>query len=156
VSLVAILDADKEGFLRSTRSLIQTCGRAARNVNGKVFMYADVVTESMKKAVEETTRRRKIQEKYNRLHHITPTTIEKKILSTFMPEHYPQPQVQGEQIEEFMPAFTSGDDLDKLVISLEKEMREASKSLEFEKAAVIRDQLKGLKQLILFDFATSS
>ncbi len=75
VSLVAILDADKEGFLRSTRSLIQTCGRAARNVNGKVFMYADIYTESMRKAVEETSRRRKIQERFNQLHHITPTSV---------------------------------------------------------------------------------
>ncbi len=156
VSLVAILDADKEGFLRSTRSLIQTCGRAARNVNGKVFMYADIYTESMRKAVEETSRRRKIQERFNQLHHITPTSVEKRISGAFLPQHYSQPDDHAKQIEEPVSEFKSGEDLEKLIMSLEKEMREASKSLAFEKAAMIRDQIKGLKQLIIFDFAATS
>ncbi|MCU0600144.1 MAG: UvrB/UvrC motif-containing protein, partial [Desulfobacterales bacterium] len=139
-----------------TRSLIQTCGRAARNVNGKVFMYADIYTESMRKAVEETSRRRKIQERFNQLHHITPTSVEKRISGAFLPQHYSQPDDHAKQIEEPVSEFKSGEDLEKLIMSLEKEMREASKSLAFEKAAMIRDQIKGLKQLIIFDFAATS
>ncbi len=152
VSLVAILDADKEGFLRSTRSLIQTCGRAARNVNGKVIMYADMMTDSMRQAVEETTRRRKIQEAFNKLHQITPSTIEKKIETAFIPVPYSQPEINHHFIEETRPLHPTEDNLDKLIASLEKEMRQASKSLEFEKAAVIRDQINALKQLWVFDF----
>ena len=155
VSLVAILDADKEGFLRSTRSLIQTCGRAARNVNGTVLMYGDVITESMKKAADETKRRREIQAAYNKKHTITPATIDKKIASGF--EHiYQQPAGQANgQVAEPIADYTSLDNLDSKIKRLEKEMHEAAKDLEFEKAARLRDRINDLKKLMVFDFAAS-
>jgi len=133
VSMVAILDADKEGFLRSTRSLIQTCGRAARNVNGTVLMYADVITESMKNATNETNRRREIQTAYNEKHAITPATIDKKIASGF--EHiYHQPAGHaGEQVAESLTDYTSRDNLEVKIKRLEKEMHQAAKDLEFQK-----------------------
>ncbi|MFP4533362.1 MAG: excinuclease ABC subunit UvrB [Desulfobacterales bacterium] len=155
VSLVAILDADKEGFLRSTRSLIQTCGRAARNVNGTVLMYGDVITESMQKAADETNRRREIQAEYNKKHTITPATIDKKIASGF--EHiYQQPGGQENgQVAEPIADYTSLDNLDSKIRRLEKEMHEAAKDLEFEKAARLRDRINDLKKLMVFDFAAS-
>ncbi len=152
VSLVAILDADKEGFLRSTRSLIQTCGRAARNVNGTVLMYADVITESMKKAADETNRRRDIQTAYNEAHTITPMTIDKKIGSGF--EHlYSQSKGQGNrQVEEPLSDYTSLENLEGKIKTLEKEMHQAAKDLEFEEAAKLRDRINDLKKLMVFDF----
>jgi excinuclease ABC subunit B len=145
VSLVAILDADKEGFLRSAGALIQTVGRAARNVEGTAILYADQMTDSMKAAIEETNRRRAIQEAYNTEHGITPESVKKNIgelLSTIYEADYaPIPEVQESPEER----FRSLDDLEKEIKALEKKMREAAKSLEFEKAAEIRDQLKTLR-----------
>ena len=148
VSLVAILDADKEGFLRSERSLIQTCGRAARNVNGKVIMYADVITMSMKKAIDETTRRRKIQEEYNKKHGITPQTIKKSISdilsSVYEADYFTVPTIM-EKGKEYIPSS----EMPKLIAKMEKEMKEAAKKMEFERAAEIRDRIKKLKDMDL-------
>jgi len=153
VSLVTILDADKEGFLRSTRSLIQTFGRAARNVNGEIIMYGDVLTDSMKEAIAETDRRRKIQADYNLRHHITPTSIEKAIspvFEAFFEKHVePVPAVK-ESIAGF--GASDIDRLDTVIAKLEKEMKLAVKALEFEKAAEIRDKIKSLKQSVIFEF----
>jgi excinuclease ABC subunit B len=151
VSLVAILDADKEGFLRSNRSLIQTCGRAARNSDGLVIMYADVITGSMKNAIDETNRRRKIQLKYNRKHHITPSTIHKEIkpLFDYRLDASPEPTPK---VAETTTTFNDTDELENTVEKLEMEMAEAAKALEFERAAEIRDRIKGLKKLMIFDF----
>ncbi|MGB9439205.1 MAG: excinuclease ABC subunit UvrB, partial [Desulfobacterales bacterium] len=134
VSLVAILDADKEGFLRSTRSLIQTCGRASRNAHGKVIMYADVVTKSMKVAIDETNRRRKIQRAYNRAHNITPETIQKDITQIFNFEN-DREDYASDQVAETVAAYKSLDDIDAVIVSLKKEMNQAAKDLEFERAA---------------------
>ncbi len=144
VSLVAILDADKEGFLRSERSLIQTIGRAARNANGHVIMYADRITDSMKKAIDETKRRRTIQEAYNKKHGITPQTIQKKI-----PDLIRATQA-AEQEETYVTKVTKGKkltkaEIEKLIASLEQEMKEAAKSLDFERAAELRDTIFELK-----------
>lgn len=144
VSLVCILDADKEGFLRSERSLIQTIGRAARNANGKVIMYGDHITESMQKAIDETNRRRQIQEAYNKEHHIIPQTIHKEIHDL----------IQGkETMEEASSLLQKGKKATKqakkkLIDDLEKEMKEAAKVLDFERAMELRDiilELKGEK-----------
>ncbi|RJQ14993.1 MAG: excinuclease ABC subunit UvrB [Nitrospiraceae bacterium] len=140
VSLVAIFDADKEGFLRSGRSLIQTSGRAARNVNGIVIFYADKITGSMKTAIDETTRRRKIQEAYNKKHKITPTSIKKEItniLSSIYEADYWTVQAVAEEKVEY------GDE--SVIIKLEEEMKEAAKRLDFEKAAEIRDRIRAIK-----------
>lgn len=144
VSLVAILDADKEGFLRSERSLIQTIGRAARNANGHVIMYADNMTESMKKAIDETKRRRSIQEAYNEEHGIEPKTIIKKI-----PEVIRATQAAEEEAT-YVTKITKGKkltkaEIDKLVETLEQEMKEASRALDFERAAELRDTIFELK-----------
>ncbi|MGG2109463.1 excinuclease ABC subunit UvrB [Lysinibacillus pakistanensis] len=144
VSLVAILDADKEGFLRSERSLIQTIGRAARNANGHVIMYADNITDSMKKAIEETKRRRTLQMAYNEEHGITPKTIVKKI-----PDVIRATQVAEEE-ESYVTKATKGKRLTKvekeqLLASLEVEMKEAAKALDFERAAELRDTIFELK-----------
>lgn len=144
VSLVAILDADKEGFLRSERSLIQTIGRAARNANGHVIMYADNITDSMKKAIEETKRRRTLQMAYNEEHGITPKTIVKKI-----PDVIRATQVAEEE-ESYVTKATKGKKLTKvekeqLLASLEVEMKEAAKALDFERAAELRDTIFELK-----------
>ncbi|HWK21916.1 MAG TPA: excinuclease ABC subunit UvrB [Ureibacillus sp.] len=144
VSLVAILDADKEGFLRSERSLIQTIGRAARNSNGHVIMYADNMTDSMKKAIGETKRRRSIQEAYNKEHGITPMTIQKKI-----PELIRATQA-AETEETYVTKVTKGkkmtkSEIEKLIASLEIEMKEAAKALDFERAAELRDTIFELK-----------
>jgi excinuclease ABC subunit B len=145
VSLVAILDADKEGFLRSAGSLIQTVGRAARNVEGMAILYADSVTASMKAALDETNRRRAIQETYNREHAITPESIRKNIgelLSSVYEADYAGVPEVAEAPEE---RYRSLEDLNKEIKVLEKEMRDAAKALEFERAAQIRDRLKGLR-----------
>ena len=172
VSLVAILDADKEGFLRSDRSLIQTIGRAARNVNGKVIMYADRITGSMERAIEETERRRHIQESYNKEHHIVPKSIEKKVTDlielTKMDEAAEENKAYGKKERkkksaaapaqekkepraeaaerQAEPAAMDRETLHALITATEKEMREAAKQLEFERAAVLRDRLGELRQ----------
>ncbi|MEE8484263.1 MAG: excinuclease ABC subunit UvrB, partial [Nitrospinota bacterium] len=144
VSLVAILDADKEGFLRSETSLIQTSGRAARNLAGTVIMYADKVTGSMKRAIDEMDRRRKIQIKFNHKHGITPQSIEKKIYERMTSTLYDAPLVSEEKSE-----YGSVDEIEEMIRKLEKEMREAAKELNFEFAADCRDKIKELKQLDL-------
>jgi excinuclease ABC subunit B len=150
VSLVAILDADKEGFLRAERSLIQTIGRAARNVNGKVLMYADRETDSMAKAIGETGRRRIRQELYNREHGITPMTIVKAIQ-----------ELAGTPQDDFVDlgqaALPRGrgkkavpvDDLPKMISSLKRQMFDLAEELEFEKAAAVRDRIAELEQMAL-------
>jgi len=150
VALVAILDADKEGFLRSARSLIQTCGRTARNARGKVVMYADVITRSMQQCIDETDRRRKIQEAYNQRHGITPETIQKDITRVFdFGKENDDPAI--DHVAEAIEAYKSLDDIDAAINSLEKEMDEAAKNLEFEKAANLRDQIRALQKLIVLE-----
>jgi excinuclease ABC subunit B len=142
VSAVAILDADKEGFLRSQTSLVQTIGRAARNVNAKVFLYADKVTKSMQNAIDETYRRRKIQLKYNKEHNIIPETIRKEIRKSLTE------QIKARKTARQAVQF-SDEEFEKveLAAQIEKEMFEAAKNLDFERAAFLRDQLKELKDL---------
>ncbi len=143
VSLVAILDADKEGFLRSERSLIQTTGRAARNVNGEVIFYADVITGSLKKAIEETNRRRRIQEDYNRRMHITPETVKSNIKdiagSIYESDYWTVPVAAAEE-----KAGYAVDE--KTLRRLEEEMKEAAKRLDFERAAELRDRIRNLRK----------
>ncbi|MED4204540.1 excinuclease ABC subunit UvrB [Neobacillus mesonae] len=143
VSLVTILDADKEGFLRSERSLIQTIGRAARNSNGRVIMYADRMTDSMEKAISETKRRRSIQEEYNLKHGITPKTIQKGIRDVIRATH------AAEEPEDYKPTAAFGKmtkkERDKLITDMEKEMKAAAKALDFERAAELRDLILELK-----------
>jgi len=143
VSLITILDADKEGFLRSERSLIQTIGRAARNANGHVIMYADRMTDSMEKAISETKRRREIQEEYNKKHGVTPQTIQKEIRDVIRATH------AAEEQEEYTPAASfskmSKKEKDKLIATMEKEMKAEAKALNFERAAELRDLLLELK-----------
>jgi excinuclease ABC subunit B len=151
VSLVAILDADKEGFLRSDTALIQTIGRAARNVNGRVIMYADRVTDSMKRALDETNRRRAKQVKYNEDHHIMPISIHKEIhdLTEGMTA-----KAVGEMRGEYKTKGAGGlprGELRKIIDEMEKQMKEAAKNLEFEKAAAFRDELYDLKNLLAED-----
>jgi excinuclease ABC subunit B len=150
VSLVAILDADKEGFLRSTRSLIQTCGRASRNVRGQVIMYADSVTRSMQRAIDETNRRRTIQKLYNKQHSITPTSIEKEITPVF--EKVAElNDVPKDRVAETLAQYESVEDIDVIIRDLEREMKQAAEELEFEKAAEIRDQIQAMKEMIVFE-----
>ncbi|MFS0674223.1 excinuclease ABC subunit UvrB [Ornithinibacillus sp. 179-J 7C1 HS] len=144
VSLVAILDADKEGFLRSERSLIQTMGRAARNANGQVIMYADKITDSMQKAIEETERRRKIQMEYNEKHNITPTTIKKDVRDIIRATVASEDGAEYEEKSKSLAKLTKKE-REKVIESMEKEMREAAKALDFEKAAELRDILFELK-----------
>ncbi|MFR6221639.1 MAG: excinuclease ABC subunit UvrB [Anaerococcus sp.] len=139
VSLIAILDADKEGFLRSETSLIQTIGRAARNSKGHVIMYADKITRSMKKAIDETERRRKIQTEFNEKHGITPTTIKKNIAEII------QVTKSTENVEEVKEEF-SQEQIKNIIINLETEMYKAAEELDFEKAAQIRDQIAKMKR----------
>ncbi len=144
VSLVAILDADKEGFLRSERSLIQTCGRTARNINGRVVFYADRVTDSMKRAMDESRRRRKIQLAYNETHNITPSSIQKNIddiLGSAYEADYVTVPVVAEEAGEYM----SLERLSEMIKDLAARMKEASKRLEFEEAILLRDQIKELE-----------
>jgi excinuclease ABC subunit B len=150
VSMVAILDADKEGFLRSTRSLIQTFGRAARNARGKVLLYADTVTRSMLQAIEETQRRRKIQQAYNQTHNITPKTIRKEVAQIFNFEKKVETKFPDELAED-LTRYKSLDDVDALLKSLDSEMQTAARALEFERAAELRDQIKRLKKLLVFE-----
>ncbi|HKL12716.1 MAG TPA: excinuclease ABC subunit UvrB [Halanaerobiales bacterium] len=149
VSLVAILDADKEGFLRAERPLIQTIGRAARNVNGKVIMYGDKITDSMRKAIDETERRREIQKEFNEEHDIEPQTIRKPVREVVRPE-----KLVIEDSKEKVYSTDDEDNLEELskielqnkVIELEEEMDEAASNLEFEVAAQIRDEIKEVKE----------
>ena len=140
VSLVAILDADKEGFLRSERSLIQTIGRAARNTDGTVIMYADELTDSMEKAISETNRRRKIQEEYNIKHNIVPKTIKKSVRDTISITKQEDIGVEFK--------MESSDDIKNTINGLTDEMLKYAASMEFEKAAEIRDKIKELEKLI--------
>ncbi len=159
VSLVAILDADKEGFLRSFRSLTQTSGRAARNINGKVIMYADMITESMKKTIEETNRRREKQLKYNEIHHITPTSIVKGERSSLLktePQAYIEPEPQNAVAADPVVQYMSATDLEKTITKTKKAMQEAAKNLEFLEAAQFRDELFKLEELLKTKFPHSS
>jgi excinuclease ABC subunit B len=150
VALVAILDADKEGFLRSARALIQTCGRAARNAGGKIIMYADRVTQSMQQCIDETNRRRKIQQAYNKRHGITPQTIQKDITRIFDSGNEKK-DTAIDHVAQAIEAYKSLDDIDSAVNSLKKQMNEAAKDLEFEKAANLRDQIRALQELIVLE-----
>jgi excinuclease ABC subunit B len=148
VAVVAILDADKEGFLRSATSLIQTSGRAARNVHGRVFFYADAMTASMRRAMEETSRRRTIQEAYNREHGIEPATIVKEVGS---------PLVRMANLDFYDPAFAiarpdlpDAESLTRRIADLEKAMKAAAKELDFERAAALRDEVRSLRELQIF------
>jgi excinuclease ABC subunit B len=151
VSAVAILDADKEGFLRSHISLIQTIGRTARNINATVFLYADTVTKSMQKAIDETNRRRKIQLKFNKEHNITPETIKKEIRSSLTE------QIKARKTAREAVRFGEREyDKVELASQIEKEMLEAAEALDFERAAFLRDQLRELKELPEFVLIDSS
>jgi excinuclease ABC subunit B len=142
VSLVAILDADKEGFLRSATSLIQTTGRAARNVNGTVIMYADKMTDSMKKAIEETERRRKKQQAYNKKYNITPRTIQKEIKNIMTDvcsmDYFTIPLLEEEREYSYK-------DKNDLIAQIEKERINEAKKLNFEKAAILRDKIEEIR-----------
>ena len=148
VSLVAIMDADKEGFLRCETSLIQTIGRSARNVNGKVIMYADKVTDSMKVAIEETKRRRELQLKYNKEHNITPKTIKKPIENNLLALVQSYRNVEDIIAESMSELKIEKEDLPKLLNKLEKDMHKAAKILDFERAAEIRDKIKKLRDIL--------
>ena len=151
VSCVAILDADKEGFLRSTTSLIQTIGRAARNVNGIAILYADVITDSLRNAIEETNRRRAIQQKYNEEHGIEPASIIKAIDSDLVKMANLDYVDFGVTLPKKTKLDLAGEeDLDKTIARLTKEMKEAAKNLDFEKAAELRDRLRELKEMRIF------
>ena len=140
VSLVAILDADKEGFLRSERSLIQTIGRAARNTEGTVIMYADELTDSMEKAIKETNRRRKIQEEYNKKHGIVPKTIRKDIRDT----------IKATKLEDIEVEYKleKDENIEEVITKLTDEMLKLAAEMEFEKAAELRDKIKELEGLM--------
>ena len=149
VSLVVILDADKEGFLRSEQALIQNIGRAARHIDGQVIMYADHMTDSMKRAIDETQRRRAIQEAHNTAHGITPRSIVKQVRDL-------TDRVRAQISDELVPeegtvsaASLPKDELHRMIKELETEMKAAAKALEFEKAALLRDQLVELKQILV-------
>ncbi|EPP1196207.1 excinuclease ABC subunit UvrB [Campylobacter upsaliensis] len=142
VSLIAIMDADKEGFLRSTTSLIQTMGRAARNVNGKVLLFCQKITKSMQEAIDTTSERRKLQEEYNKKHKITPTSVKRNLEESLKNEDMGEIYRKSAKLEK-MPASERA----KIVKELRKEMLEAAKNLEFEKAAALRDEIKKLKDL---------
>ncbi len=149
VSLVAILDADKEGYLRSAGSLIQTCGRAARNVRGRVLMYADVVTGSMRAALDETNRRRALQAAYNRDHGITPESIVKaidEVLGSVYEADYLKVPIEAEGGEE---AAKSPAEIEAEVARLQAEMRAAADALRFEEAAALRDRIKYLRKVLV-------
>jgi excinuclease ABC subunit B len=150
VSLIAILDADKEGFLRSTTSLVQMIGRAARNINGQVIMYADKITDSMRRAIDETTRRRKLQQAYNEENHITPVSVKKDVrdvidtLAEAVEETDTAENLTGDSLDERIRHMDKRE-LNKLAVSLEREMKEAARKLAFEEAAQLRDLLVMVK-----------
>ena len=144
VSLVGILDADKEGFLRSERSLIQTIGRAARNIHGAVILYADTITDSMKRAIDETNRRRRLQAAYNKKHSITPQTVIRSLgapLVELYEADYVTVPLVAEKEESYDPKETT-----RLIERLRKEMKQAAGNLEFEKAAGLRDRVRELEE----------
>ena len=143
ISLVAILDADKEGFLRSETSLIQTIGRAARNAQGHVIMYADTITDSMRRAIDETNRRRAVQEAYNEEHGITPQTIKKAVRDLIS---ISKDIAREEKEYEKDPESMSRKELEKLIGKVEKQMRKAAAELNFEAAAELRDKMIRLKK----------
>ena len=146
ITLVAILDADNEGFLRSETSLIQTIGRAARNAEGHVIMYADSITDSMKAAIDETNRRREIQQKYNEDHGITPQTIKKAVRDLIS---ISKAAAAGDGELKKDPESMDAKELDKLAKELAKKMRQAAAELNFEEAARLRDRMKEVKQILL-------
>jgi excinuclease ABC subunit B len=141
VSLVAILDADKEGFLRSGTSLIQVAGRAARHINGAVLMYADTLTKSMKRAIDETNRRREIQAEFNKKHRITPRTIEKAVKEGIESYRKAREIIAG-VVEENDEQY----DVTSLISELQHDMEVAARNLQFERAAILRDQIKELRE----------
>ena len=145
VSLVAILDADKEGFLRSTGALIQTAGRAARNVSGQVIMYADTVTDSMRRALDEMERRRERQTAYNKAHGITPESIVKEI-DGVMSSVYERDYTRAPVAEEPTVSFKTQEELEKHLTLLRSKMREAAENLDFEQASILRDRIQGLRK----------
>ncbi len=160
VSMVAVLDADKEGFLRSASSLIQIVGRAARHVEGKVIMYADSVTRSMQQAIDETYRRRKIQQDYNQAHGIEPATIIKEIkditdrvraVAESRGEYIVNAEDSGADAQPALPGALPRDEIVRLIKDLESQMRQSAKLLEFEKASLLRDQIVELKRMIQED-----
>ena len=156
VSLVAIIDADKEGFLRSERSLMQTAGRTARNANGKVIMYADKITDSMRKTIDETNRRRELQTKYNEENNIVPQTIYKsveEIMSSTSIADVRKKDAEKEEtaflkVAEPVVKYMSADQRKELLEQMEEEMLAAAKDLEFERAASLRDEIEKLKKII--------
>jgi len=150
VSLVAILDADKEGFLRSARSLIQTCGRAARNANGTVIMYADKITRSMQQAMDETVRRRKIQEKYNQENNIIPSTIKKEITEGFFQTSKPE-KTRRNLVSDKIEAYGSDISLEEHIAEMKEEMKIAARKLDFERAALLRDKIREYNKIIVFE-----
>ncbi|WP_462428259.1 excinuclease ABC subunit UvrB [Fusobacterium varium] len=147
VSLVAILEADKEGFLRSRRSLVQTIGRAARNIEGRVILYGDIITDSMKQAIDETNRRRKIQNEYNVFNNIDPKTIVKEISEDLINLDYGLDINETE--DKSKKTFTSRKDIEKEIIKLQKQIAKLSKELDFENAIIKRDEMTKLKKLLL-------
>jgi excinuclease ABC subunit B len=156
VSLVAIIDADKEGFLRSERSLMQTAGRTARNVNGKVIMYADNITQSMRKTINETNRRRKIQMAYNKEHNITPKTVFKSVeeimnstsIADVRKKDNEKQEASFSKVAEPVVKYMTDDQKQDLVDQLNSQMLAAAKDLEFERAAILRDEIEKLKKMI--------
>ncbi len=148
VSLVAILDADKEGFLRSEKSLIQTFGRAARNINGQVILYADKMTQSMDRAILETNRRRKIQEDFNRIHHITPQSV-KKSVRNIMASIYEADYLTIPAVSDVEEGYVPVKEIPSMIQKLKKEMKEAASHLEFERAAELRDKIHRLEEMEL-------
>ena len=143
ITLVAILDADKEGFLRSETSLIQTIGRAARNAEGRVIMYADVITDSMRMAIDETERRRALQEQYNKEHGITPQTIKKAVRDLIS---ISKEVAKTEATLQKAPESMNRKELEKLIGDVQKQMKAAAAELNFEAAAQLRDQMIELKR----------
>ena len=146
ITLVAILDADKEGFLRSETSLIQTVGRAARNAEGHVIMYADVITDSMRAAIDETNRRRQIQQKYNEEHGITPTTIKKAVRDLIAISKAAEANSKSFDKD---PESMDAKELGKLAKELQKKMNQAAAELNFEEAAVLRDRMMKVKKMMI-------